>query len=250
MANDLDTPSAGAVSVEIWRNRVYSRRGVGAVLDAISHLVGGPPYHLLLVVRYDGPEGEVGRYEIYEPEAHPPRPRGGWHLPANLGGFLQRRASARGAPRREDVDPAWDLHLVWAQTHDDPRWREFLDERALGRYRWRDHYPRWIGNVRGRYVNSNAFVEKVALELGLRNRDGSPIDFTGGGRFHHPGLGLAEGWEFAFDGDTRSLHAEWNRLHGDPPPESRRWWGPKVGVTARHVRAAPLSRSGGTRPTR
>lgn len=241
MPNDCDDARPDHCTVEIWRNLVLPRRGFqGRVLTAVTRLFGGPFYHLFLVVRYGDADasqgdGEVGRFEIYEPEIHPPRD-GDWRLPISFGGFLQRRACCPGYPKRQD-DPDWDLHLVWARNYPCPaEVCERLREEALASYRWRDHYPKWFDNMRGGHINSNTFVEKVVREFGLENADGSPIDLTDGGRCFHPGLGLTEGWDYAWAGETEELHEEWQSLHAHPPIGRRRWFLLRQGLRARFVR--------------
>ncbi|MAG56154.1 MAG: hypothetical protein CMJ83_07680 [Planctomycetes bacterium] len=217
--NDLDGTVPGACTVEVWRNRVFGTDGVlHRTLGLLSQLAKGPFWHLYLVVREPG--GEVARYEIYQPRAYPPR-NGDWRLPVSLGGFLQRRVPW---PKRDDdwPDPVWGTHLVWSRTwaQDDseaPR----ITEEAVAAYRWRDHYPRWFDSFRGRYVNSNTFVEKVVRHFSLTNADGSSIDLTHGGRYAHPGLERSDGWEFAYAGETADLHAEWHAIHGEKPPRGR-----------------------------
>lgn len=192
-------------TVEIWRNRVIGLTGpVSRTLSGMSRLLGGPFWHLYLVARFgdEHPGGQdFARYEIYEPSKV--------GTSRMLGGFLHRRFHEPSA------DAEWGTELVWRRSYACPSSEcRALDEARVARYRWRDHYPRFWNNLRGTHVNSNSFVEKLVEEVGLSNEDGSAIDLTTSGRAHHPGLGLCAGWEFAHEGDTDELHAQWRRIHG------------------------------------
>jgi hypothetical protein len=239
--NDLEAPRPGQCVVEIWRNLVIGRTGpIAAIARGLTRLLGGPFFHLFLIVRHPASAPlthEVGRFEIYEPCSFPAR-SGDWRQPMCLGGFLQRRANDQDLDR-ENHDPVWDTHLVWARNYDvGSAVAELLVEPNIARYRWRDHYPRWYDNLRGTHVNSNTFVESVVDFAGLKNRDGTPIDLDGSGRYAHPGLSRTGDWEFAFDldADTATLHGEWQRIHGHPPLGSFGLFGFRRHIRGRHVR--------------
>ena len=235
----------GTFTVEVWRNRVFGRhRLLYRVLDALSRVLGPTCYHLMVLVRYPNDEvgsGDCGRYEIFEPFHYAPR-EGNPQMPVSIGGFLQRRyVTSRLRERSQDEDSIWDLHLVWSREY--PASHPalgYLTEEAVARYRWRDHYPHWWHNVLGRSINSNTFVEKLLATAGVSNPDGSAVDLTSGGRYHQPGIGRSEGWDYAYDGDTELLHEEWERLHGRT---GGRWWrlwaSFRGGASVRFVRAEP-----------
>ena len=233
--------------MEVWRNRVFSTQNrLHRAADWVTRWFGPSPYHLLLLVRYPdehtGP-GDYGRYEIFEPCTYGDR-RGDYGLPTNLGGFLQRRfVSSRLRTPDPEPDPVWDFHRVWRREYpaDHPA-LQHLTEAALSRYRFRDHYPHFFDNVTGKSINSNTFVEAALEAAGITEPDGRALDLTSGGRFHHPGLGLGRGFEFAFDGDTSTLHGEWNRLHGfDRFPRQFLWRLTGRPCRGRFVRASPSS---------